>query len=173
MQFLIQCIIRLILPNGGSGISKIRSISQVSLPSSVTPVQYISFYLQVTKNLASWVYCSRALHCSHHYPFASDAHAQAHLETTLLLPWMLSFGTTFSISCSFINSGLCCASHRYFLCASHCYCPSCMRCFPAPDFHCRTMNFSSCKAHSIVPRYGCKVKEMLSTELKPYFGVLG
>lgn len=91
---------------------------------SVTPVQHISFYLQVIKNLISWVYCSRALHCSHHYPSASYVHAQAHLQTPLLLPWMLSFGTTsFSISSSFNNSGLCCASHRYFLCASHCYCP--------------------------------------------------
>lgn len=34
------------------------------------------------QNLASQVCCSRALHCSHHYPSAS----QVHLKTLLFLP---------------------------------------------------------------------------------------
>lgn len=71
----------------------------------------------VIKNLASWVCCSRALHCTHHYPSATHVHAHAHSQTPLLPPWKLSFGITSSpISCSFNISRLGCASPSFTVC---------------------------------------------------------
>lgn len=65
------------------------------------------------------------------------------------------------ISCSFNNSGLCCASRRYFICASLFYCPSYMKRFPSPNFH----FLQSPLHHANVPLQG-------NTEMKPYFCAL-
>lgn len=161
LNAVFNSVIRSKLPSGGSGISKIRSISRVSLSSSVTLVQLISFYIQVIKNLASWVYYSRALHCTDHYPSASHVHAQAHSRTALLPPWRVSFGITSppSLALLVFLALTVLLTGTFFVLPSF---PSCMKCFPSPDCCCRTTNSSSCKAHSIMPRYGCKVKEVVA-----------
>lgn len=82
------------------------------------------------------------LHCSH--PFAP--HYPPSLALLIILDFVVLLAGTLFVPLSFTV-------------------PHTWSAFPP-------LTFTSCKAHSIMPMYHCRVKEMVNTEMKPYFCAL-